>query len=172
MLKLIGAALLLFAGTMAGFAQSLALARRPRQIRELIQALQRLETEIAYGMTPLAEALASAGRPLSEPVARIFRGAADRLLGPGQLTAEACWQQAVEESWAGTALREAEREVLRQLAYSLGVSDREDQRQHLKLAVAQLQAEETEAAEQNRRFGSMWKSLGVLAGALLVVLMY
>jgi hypothetical protein len=56
MLKFLGAVLVLFAGTMFGFFQALQYARRPRQIRELITALQRLETEIVYGYTPLPEA--------------------------------------------------------------------------------------------------------------------
>lgn len=172
MLKLLGAALILFAGTMVGFAQSFALARRPRQIRELIQALQRLETEIAYGFAPLHEALENAGRPLSPPVSRIFRSAGKRLNGSEPISVEESWLAAVEEGWPHTALRSGEREVFRQLASSLGVSDREDQRKHLMLAVSQLQAEEAAAVDHNRTFGSMWKSMGVLAGALIVVLMY
>jgi len=54
MLKLIGAICILFSGTMIGFYQALQLSRRPRQIRQLIQALQRLvsiDTKIPPMMT-------------------------------------------------------------------------------------------------------------------------
>ena len=60
MVKLIGAALILFAGTMIGFMQASRFAARPRQIRQLSYALQRLETEIGFGFTPLPEATAAA----------------------------------------------------------------------------------------------------------------
>nr|WP_313782935.1 hypothetical protein [Paenibacillus larvae] len=52
MVKMLGAVLVLGAGTLYGFVQAMHYARRPKQIRQLHQALQRLETEIVYGYTP------------------------------------------------------------------------------------------------------------------------
>jgi len=57
MLKLAGAILVLLSGTLIGFRQAARYADRTAQIRQLIHALQRLETEIGFGHTPLPEAL-------------------------------------------------------------------------------------------------------------------
>ncbi|WP_144935693.1 stage III sporulation protein SpoIIIAB [Paenibacillus sp. 32O-W] len=172
MLKLLGGLLIIGAGTMFGFYQSMQLSRRPRQIRELIHMLQRLETEIGYGSTPLSDALLASSKSLSEPVAALFRRAAEYLDQPTGMTTEACWRKAVVEGWRDTAMKAGEREVLLQLGHSLGITDREDQLKHLRLAVNHLLAEEEQAAEDQRKYAKMWKSLGALAGALIVILVY
>lgn len=171
MLKVLGAMLIIFATTMYGFHQSLQLSRRPKQIRELIQALQRLETEIVYGYTPLSEALQSAGRPFSPEVAAFFQEVAKQLDSDQGKTAEECWSRALEATWGNTAMKSGEREVLERLGSSLGVSDRDDQQKHIKLSISHLQAEEQKANTAQQKYGGMWKSLGLLAGALIVIIL-
>jgi stage III sporulation protein AB len=171
MVKLLGAILILFAGTMFGFYQALQLSRRPRQIRQLIQALQRLETEISYGLTPLPAALLTISRQISQPLSQIFHIAAEQLKAFG-LSTEESWRYAIEAGWQDTAMKTAEQEVFQQLGLTLGLTDREDQIKHLRLTVSQLQAEEITAWEEQKRYEKMWKSLGLLSAALVVILMY
>lgn len=172
MLKLAGAICIVFAGTMLGFFQALSLAQRPRQIRHLIQALQRLETEITYGFTPLPDALRSIAATLTGPLSAMLGQAADGLADGRGGTASESWQRAVEGCWNRTAMKSSERDIVRQLGFSLGQSGREDQTKHLRLAISQLQAEEASASDEQKRYGSMWRSLGLLAGVLIVILMY
>jgi stage III sporulation protein AB len=172
MLKTLGALLLLAAGLLFGFHQSLTLSRRPRQIRQLSLALQRLETEIGYGATPLPDALRSSASALSPPLAAMFCAAAERMEEPGSgRTAAESWRQAVQEGFFRTSMKEPEREALLQLGSSLGISDTQDQLKHLRLAVSHLAMEEQGAADEEKRYGKMWKSLGVLGAALVVVIM-
>lgn len=172
MLKLFGAVLIIAAGAMAGFRQSSRYTNRPIQIRLLILALQRLETEISYGESPLPEALSRSGRGLNEPLIRLFDHAASRMNRPGSGSAMECWQEAVELMWRRSMLNLTEKDILLQLGITLGASGRVDQMKHLQLAVRQLQAEEVTAREEQQRYSKMWKSLGVLAGALVVILLY
>lgn len=172
MLKLIGAVLVVLAGTMFGFAKASAYARRPRQIRQLIAAFQRLETEMTYGFTPLGEALLHISGQLEPQLAAMFRRAAEPLNAMTGVTAAESWKEAVDACWRQTALSSNEREILSQLSFTLGTSDREDQAKHLRLAVDMLKAEEENARDEQRRYEKMWRSLGVLAGAFVVILMY
>jgi stage III sporulation protein AB len=172
MLKLTGAILILFAGTMFGFYQALQLSRRPRQIRQLVQALQRLETEILYGFTPLPDALRSVSRQLVLPLSHMFRSAADQLSNHSGRSTEESWQFAIETNWQHTSMKSTEQEAFQQLGLTLGMTDREDQIKHLRLTVSQLQAEELTAWEEQKRYEKMWKSLGLLSAALVVILMY
>ncbi|WP_438432216.1 stage III sporulation protein SpoIIIAB [Gorillibacterium sp. sgz500922] len=172
MLKTLGALLLLAAGLLFGFHQSLALSRRPKQIRQLALALQRLETEIGYVATPLPDALRASASALSPPLAALFQAAADRMEEPGAgRTAAESWREAVQEGFSRTSMKEPEREALLQLGASLGISDTQDQLKHLRLAVSHLTVEERNASEEEKRYGKMWKSLGVLGAALVVVIM-
>lgn len=172
MLKLAGAFCIVFAGTMLGFFQALSLSQRPRQIRQFIQVLQRLETEITYGFTPLPEALRSMAATLTGPLAAMLNQAAEGLAGGRGETARESWQRAVEDCWSRTAMKSSERDIVSQLGFSLGQSGREDQTKHLRLAISQLQAEEAAASDEQKRYGNMWRSLGLLAGVLIVILMY
>lgn len=171
MVKWIGAGLVFAAGTMLGWYMSHQYASRPRHIRTLIQALQRLETEITFGLTPLPEALRRIAEQTAEPVAAIFRRAAEELDSHTVRTADA-WQTSVRAVWGRTAMKESERDIVLQLGYSLGASDRLDQIKHLRLAMNQLQCEEENAADEQRRYAKMWRSLGMLGGALVVILMF
>lgn len=172
MLKLLGAALIVLAGAMIGHIKARRLADRPAQIRRFIRVLQQLETEIAYGFTPLPEALFKLAHQTAEPFATLFADIAANLRSGSGLTVKEAWEQAVKERWPYTAMQEGEQDILLQLGSSLGTTDREDQLKHLRLTSSQLGSMESEAAEEQRRFEKMWRSLGVLGGALIVVMMY
>ncbi|WP_040951351.1 stage III sporulation protein SpoIIIAB [Gorillibacterium massiliense] len=173
MLKLLGAMIVILAGGLLGYYQSIHLARRPRQIRQLILALQRLETEVLYGASPLPEALLSVSRPLPDPLRSMFNAAGEEMSRhESDRTAADSWKKAMNEYWPRTSMKGPEQETMRQLGFSLGISDREDQIKHIRLATGQLLAEEKTAAEDGKRYGSMWRSLGVLGATLVVIIMY
>ncbi|HEX7056273.1 MAG TPA: stage III sporulation protein SpoIIIAB [Bacilli bacterium] len=171
-LKLIGTALVLIAGTLAGFAKAKELADRPQQIRELVHALQSLATEIGYGFTPLPQALGKLGKRLSAPLSALFQATSEQLSMAQGLSVDEVWRENVLLLWPKTALRRTEKEILLQLGAILGASGKEDQLKHLHLAIHELQREEAEALEERRRYEKMWKSLGFLLGALVVIVLY
>lgn len=172
MMNVIGAGLVFLSGTFFGFYKASQYANRPKQIRQLIQALQRLETEITYGYTPLPEALGNLALQQSEPLRSMFQEVADRLSAGSGATTLDSWQQAIQTVWKKTAMKSSERQTLSQLGFTLGISDRQDQIKHLRLAMNQLQSEEDAARDDQKRYESMWRSLGALGGALVVILMY
>lgn len=171
MIKLLGAVLILFAGTMIGFQQAARFVERPRQLRQLSHSLQRLETEIGFGHTPLPEALERTADAASEPIASLLREAAAGIWKTEELSFRESWEQAVELHWGATSMRNNEKQVLLRLGSTLGISDKEDQKKHLRLALNQLKAEEDAAREDQSRYEKMWKSLGILIAVLIVILM-
>lgn len=172
LLKMLGAVIILVAGTLAGFYQAQQFAARPRQIRELILALQRLETEISYGFTPLPEALHRIGSGLREPLKSLFTAGAQYMSPQYGLSAEDSIRKALNTYWKRTSMKSAEREALEQLSSVLGTSDRQDQMKHIALAAGQLKHEEAAAREDQAKYEKMSKSLGLLVGALVVILIF
>ena len=69
-------------------------------------------------------------------------------------------------------MKKDEQEVLRQLSCTLGTSDRLDQIKHIALAAEQLKHEEGTAREEQSKYAKMSKSLGLLVGALVVILIF
>jgi stage III sporulation protein AB len=172
MIKFLGAVLILGAAAMFGFVQALHYARRPKQIRQMIGALQRMETEIVYALTPLPEAMLTLSKQMAEPLSSLFRITSERLRDTLVTSTREIWQQTVREVWKRSSMKQPEQEIALQLGNVLGITDRSDQIKHLRLAVSQLQAEEQESRDEQKRYEAMWKSLGVLIGALIVILMY
>jgi len=173
MIKLLGAVLILFAGTAIGFVQASAYINRTKQLRQLIHALQRLETEINYGQTELPTALVKCCEGLQSPVSKLFIKTSDLLKAEPeqQLSMEEAWQQSIAEEWGSTALRTREKEVLLRMSSVLGMSATHDQLKHLQLAQLQLKSEEEVAREEQARYANMWRSLGTLGAILIVILM-
>lgn len=172
MLKLLGAMMILLAGTLLGFYQASQLAKRPRQIADLIRMLQRLETEILYGFTPLPEALRSTGQSCVTAVGALFVRMGAELQQTAGRSVQQLWGETLAAGWRELSLGRGEREILQQLGATLGLTDRDDQVKHLRLAVNQLHGEEELAKDEQKRYERMWKSLGLLMGALVVILMY
>lgn len=172
MLKILGAVLVITAATLSGWIQARQYANRPTQIRKLILALRRLQTEIMYGFTPLPDALQRIGEQSGDPIKSIFTGASTAMNPPFNRTAQDSLQAAIESNWKYTAMKAAEKDVLNQLSFTLGTSDRKDQLGHIATAVRQLESEEAAAREEQNRYEKMFKSLGLLCGAFIVILFY
>jgi stage III sporulation protein AB len=172
MIKLIGALMIIGASTMIGLYRAKAYAERPRQIRQLIHAVNRLATEIGYGSTPLPDALGKLAQQMQRPLDRMFQEAAERLGRERNATVRQVWQETVDRYWGLTAMKAPEKEAFIELGSTLGVSDRDNQLKFLELAKSQLQHEEAAAREEQVRFEKLSRTLGVLGGALIVILIY
>lgn len=171
MLKLIGFLLILASTTISGFYFAFRLKERCRQLRELLRILQVLETEIYYGSTPLASAFKQMGKQGEGAVARLFTRCAHYLEHTDGWTTYACWKRAIEDVKPRLALKEGDLEWLYHLGKVIGGSDRQDQHKHIRLIMTHLTQAEKEAEEEQAKQEKMYKTLGVLAGLLIVILM-
>ncbi|WP_088104717.1 stage III sporulation protein SpoIIIAB [Halalkalibacter urbisdiaboli] len=169
-MKIFGAIIILLTTTWVGFEFAKRLSDRPRQIRQLKVAIQSLEAEILYGLTPLAEASRNLAKQMPKPISYFFEHFSYRLVNKEE-TAHQAWEKSLDETWSHTALLQNEREVMSQFGATLGQQDREQQQKQIKLTLSHLQREEGEARDQQIRYERMIKSLGFLTGLLIIVLM-
>ncbi|MCS1350772.1 stage III sporulation protein SpoIIIAB [Mechercharimyces sp. CAU 1602] len=172
MMKLFGAILILISTSISGWMFAKRFAERPKQIRQLCQALALLETDIVYGSRPLSEAFAHIAHREPAAIGSIFHRCAVHLQELDGASTFECWEKALSEVWPRLDLQAAEKEILLDFGKTLGMSDRDDQLQHLQLTVSNLQVEENHAREEQGQYEKMWKSVGVLGGALLIILLY
>ncbi|WP_417899671.1 stage III sporulation protein SpoIIIAB [Bacillus haimaensis] len=170
MFKLIGAILIIISTSWAGFEAARHLTERPRQLRQLKVALQSLEAEIMYGHTPLAEATRNIAKQMDKPLTWFFEAFSNKL-EQANLHAKDAWHQSLDEVWNSTAFKKAELEIMKQFGDTLGQHDRHTQQKHIHLAMTHLEREELEARDKQIRYEKMVKSLGVLSGLLLIILL-
>ncbi|MDA7026989.1 stage III sporulation protein SpoIIIAB [Bacillus sp. CLL-7-23] len=170
MLKLLGAAFILVTVTWMGFEMAKPFSERPKQIRQLLAALQSLEAEIMYGHTPLCLASKHVANQLAKPISSLFVDFAEKL-EEGRATAGSAWEDSLQKVWPETALKKKEIDILKQFGETLGKHDLISQQKHIKLAITHLETEEAEANLAQAKNEKMVKSLGFLAGLLLILLL-
>ncbi|MBM7855480.1 stage III sporulation protein AB [Desulfohalotomaculum tongense] len=171
MLKLFGAVMVLCACGYAGFSMARNYQQRPKELRCLQSALQMLETEISYGATPLPDALEQVARRSESSVAGLFALTREQLLNGEGITAREAWDEALKQFYRSSAIKAGDAAVLKALGAGLGISDREDQVKHLRLAREQLKIETAKAEEEAVRNVKLYNYLGFLGGLTIVLIL-
>ncbi|MRX73176.1 stage III sporulation protein SpoAB [Bacillus lacus] len=169
MIKILGACLVLISTTWSGFEAAKSFSDRTKQLRQLKVALKSLEAEMMFGHTPLKEAAEGIAKQIPGPLSKLFLRFSE-VLGQGRTSVKAAWETALNETWKLTALKQGEHEVLSHFGETLGQHDLYSQQKHIQLALAHLEKEEAEAVDRQTRYEKMLKSLGFLAGMLLIIL--
>ena len=169
MLRLLGA-LLLAAGTGAvGFSAAARLASRTRALRALTGALEQMERELAFSLTPIPRLFCLLAADMPPPVGDFFTRCLAGLEELGEKPLAQIWREALEEQPMG--LEGQTLDALEQLGQVLGRYDGEGQRQALALARSRLEGDLERAEEEEKRLGRIYRVLGVAAGAFLVILL-
>lgn len=170
MLKVIGAIIILGATTWIGFEIAKHLSHRPKQIQQFRHSLEILEAEIMYGHTPLGTAAKKIALQVSEPIASHFQFFADELKND-EATVKGSWEKSLQRIWTLTVLKQNEYEILLQFGENLGRHDRATEQKQIMLTLSHLEREEERARDIQERYGKMVKSLGVLSGMLIIILL-
>lgn len=169
-MKWLGALMIIVSTTMIGFMLAKRVSERPRQLRMLKVALQAMEAEITYGLTPILTVAENLIKQLPRPISTFFEVFVETLENKAIPLHEA-WERSLKEVWPKTALKKGELEVMQQFGTTLGRHDRENQQKQIHLALSHLEREEAEAKDMQIKYESMFKSLGFLTGLLIVLVL-
>lgn len=143
---------------------------RRKLISQLLYALAVLDGEIAYSMTPLKRAFGHICETCSGPTAQLF-GACAEEMGTGKQPFRELWTQQVEQLQRRAPLMEEEAEILLELGNNLGRNDQENQQKALEQARMHLLQLEGEAREAEKKYTVLHRSLGLIGGLFLAVML-
>lgn len=169
--KILGAAFIIAIATAGGFLVARRFSGRTREIRQLENLILYIETEILYGATPLTLIMERVALREKGPLADIFHQIAERMNERGPAF-RVIWEEEMRKGWPKTYLQKEELKIMLQLGASLGISDRTDQQNHLRLALTHLKEEESKAQEEQAKYEKLSRTLGFLIGLFIVILMY
>lgn len=171
MIKAIGALLVILSSSLLGMLMSSKYSLRHKEIRKLRFSLQMLETEIVYGSTPIPYACNNVSSKCDNPWRGFFKAVSDNLLERRFFSMEEAWNQAMIEKLSDSYINTIDKELLRSFGRVIGKSDTEDQKKHFKLIYAQLEHHEKMAEEERRNNEKMYKSMGFLLGAAILIIL-
>jgi stage III sporulation protein AB len=168
-LRLIGAVLLLSSGGLLGMGACNQLGARVHCLQALDGALERMERELAFHLTPMPELLSRLAKSTPGPAGMLF---GQCLAGFNRL--EECglaglWREAVET--AQLPLGREELDLLKGLGEVLGRYDGAGQQEAVGAVRTELLQYLRCAEEERTRLGRVYGTLGLTAGAFLVLLL-
>lgn len=168
MLRILGAGLVVLAGTGLGFGMAEGFRRRPQQLRQLQFALTVLGTEIRFRQAPLPAALTAVAAAIPQPLGRLF-GDLAAALGRAEGRAPSwAWQQVKKQ---GLALTIEDFALLDNLMQVLGAGNIAEQGRQLDLHMEHLRHLEIEAEVARAANEKIWRYLGVFSGLALVLIL-
>lgn len=170
MLKMLGALLLMTGAAGLGFGAAAQLTARATALRALVAALNQMERELSFRLTPMPELLWRVAHQAEPPAALFFAQCHSKLAELGERSLSELWRQALEEE-PDLLLNPEERQIMRTLGDVLGRFDAEEQRLALRTAAADLGRCLEQADRERSRMGRVYGTLGMGAGAMLVILL-
>lgn len=170
-LKVLGGLLILSSCGLMGMAVGNKFALRPKDIRKFRASIQMLETEIIFGCTPLPQAFKNISAKVEEPLKMFYSTISEDLLSGMSYSLNAAWSRETDRLVKSNCLNAADKELITEFGLVLGSSDREDQKKHFELFYVQLKQHEEIAEEARNKNERMYKSLGLLSGLVIFILL-
>lgn len=169
--KIAGSIIVILSCSFLGFILSRDCSKRPQQLRELQGLLQMFENQISYLSDIIAEAFERIGRVGGFGTGIFFRRTVE-LLKEGKVSnASEAWEQAVRQCIKMTALNREDEEIISSFGKLLGNTDIEGQIKNIRLTLGQLALQEDKAEESRKKNENMYKSLGMLGGIAVVIVL-
>lgn len=168
--KIIGSIAVVLGSSFLGYIFSKDCTIRPQELRILQGLLQMFENEISFLSSLLADAFLKISKSSSSEVISFFKDTALKVKS-GNCNASEAWESAVKENIKKTSLNKEDEEILVSFGKMLGSSDVEGQIKNIRLTINQLEMQEQKAEESRKKNEKMYRSLGMLGGLALVIIL-
>lgn len=170
--KIAGSMIVILSCTFLGFVLSNDSRRRPQQLRELQSLLQMFENQISYLSDVIAKAFDRISRIGCSVTCIFFSRTVEILKEERSVNASQAWEKAVRENIKKTSLNREDEEVLVAFGKILGSSDLEGQVKNIRLTLGQLKIQEEKAEDSRHKNENMYRSLGILGGIAVVIVLF
>lgn len=172
LLKILGGMLVLTGTAAIGLIFSRNFEKRPMELKNLQILLQMFENEILFMSNVVTRAFYNISDRYNNDSANIFKDAADFLKNTIYTDAKAAWEHAVRKNARIICLTKEDEDILIVFGKMLGSTDSEGQIKSIRLAINHLKIQEEKAEELKKKNLHMCRSLGVLGGLLLIIVLF
>lgn len=170
LLRIIGSLIIIISSSLIGFSYGSKYSKRLNNLMYLSNCIQLLETEVMFAATPIPEALENVYKKGNKKISYIFNNIKENLRK--SLSTNESFKSIYDKLKNELHFEEEDIEIFMTLGRVLGRSDRKDQQKHFKTVLAQLERQQLDAKEKKLKNEKMYKSLGVLGGILITLILY
>lgn len=168
-IKILAAIFIILAGFMFGVNISEYQKIRMNELNDIKKALLILKSQINYSLESLPTALINISKKSNKPINTIFETISKRLIEKDKSGIAKIWEQEFKRS--STNLSKEDIEMIADFGKALSSLDRKLQTDNINIIINYIDKTVEFIANKNEQESKMYKSLGVLAGILLVILM-
>ena len=169
----IAGAIVLLAGCGAiGFYLAAQEGFRVQDLQEFKKALMVLSSEIEHMRSPLPMACANIAKRTKEPISTLFAHFSKLLTENDGETAYQLWVQTIESQKNRMYLAEEDWDAIEGFGKTLGYLDKHMQQSAITCTIGYIDEKTTELQTQSEKNKRMYRSLGVIGGLLLVVMLW
>ncbi len=168
-IKILAAIFIILAGFMFGLNISEYQKIRMNELNDIKKAFLILKSQINYSLESLPTALNNISKKSNKPINTIFETISKRLIEKDKRGIAKIWEQ--EFKCSSTNLSKEDIETISDFGKVLGSLDRKLQTDNINIIINYIDKTVEFIANKNEQESKMYKSLGVLAGILLVILM-
>lgn len=171
LLKILGSLIIIISCSLIGYIYGNTFSKRVKNLIYLRNCIQLLETEIMYSSSPIPEALENVFKKGNKEISFIFKEIKEHLLSDRSRGIDESFKIICNKYKTHLSFTFEDIEVITSLGKNLGKSDRLHQQKFFKLIITQLEGQQIDAEEKKKKNEKMYKSLGLLSGIALVILL-
>ena len=139
---------------------------RLNELKDFKNALYIIESKIKFTYEPIPEIFLQTSKLLSENISKIFIRASKNMK---ELSAEEAWNKSIEKS--NTYLNKEDIENIKNFGKMLGKTDKDGQISHLELTKTFIEIQIEKARKEEEKNSKLYKTLGVVCGLALVIIL-
>ena len=156
------------ASTSIGLLMSKKYKNRVIELREIIYAINILETKIKFTYEPIPEIFIEIAQALEKNIAKIFEKASKYI---EENTTKEAWNKAIEETKIDLNLNNEDINIIQNLGNLLGKTDIDGQISEIKVVSNFIDAQSIKAEEERKKNEKMYRSLGTIVGLAIVIIL-
>ncbi len=172
LLKIISNLTIIVCCTFLGLHMSYRYNYRIYNIKILQSILAHLETEIIHYSTFLSQAIINSVRPFEGEWKTFFLKVAASLEDNNEHSLIDIWIECLKGLKNNPYIGKPEYEIIYRFGMQLGGTDKKSQEKYFKLAQEQLKIEENNAQQLRLRYSKMYRSLGLLLGIGIAIVLF
>lgn len=172
LIKTIGMGCVLISATLLGWYVDKVQLLRIQDLEGLRRVLHMLHAEVNYAMTPLPSAIKEIIHKNQTRVNVILSELLNLMEEKTGENLSLLWEKAITTRLPETYLQEDDANTLISFGQSLGYLDKEMQKKNIEITLGYIENKIDLLGKQHEKNGRLYRSLGVLGGCLICILLY
>lgn len=171
-IKLTGCVIVFMSSVFLGYYLSMKDFYRINDLREIKKALFIILSEIDYSISTVPEAIFKTSEKVKEPISEIFKYLSYELSKKSGESLDKVWKHVLNKKYSDTYLKEEDVELLEGFGKTLGYLDKKMQINNINITIGYIDRKIDEIYSQALSNKKMYKSLGILCGIGIVIVLF